>query len=261
MINLDEHRSTTRILDALEIIAQSGKEGFTLTEICQQLEVAKSSMLPILRTLVNRNYLSTDPVSGKYTIGSYAFQIGNAYLETFNPMNEIIKELHNITNVCSETSYFATLKEGEAVYIAMANSSKSVLMAAASAHSLPAYSTGIGKALLMDYSLAELKKLYPKGLRPLTSKTITDFNELVSQAEHARSCGFSCETEESTQSICSLAVPLRKSGTIIAAISVTIPVSHYTPEKKELILHLLKNARQHLEHIFQRVNVNFDFND
>lgn len=258
MATSNEHRSTTRVLDALELIAQGGKGGYTLTEICQQLDVAKSSMLPILHTLVHRHYLSTDALSGKYTIGSYAFQIGNAYLENFDTMNEITKELQNITNVCSETSYFATLKDGEAFYIAKADSSESIRMVAAVGHSLPAYSTGIGKALLTDYSLTDLKKLYPKGLRSLTPKTITDFNELAAQLEEARSCGYSCETEESTQYIRCLAVPLRKNGTIIAAISVAIPVFRYTSEKEALILQLLKNAKQRLEHIFQSINVNFD---
>ncbi|MBD5395055.1 MAG: IclR family transcriptional regulator [Lachnospiraceae bacterium] len=258
MATSNEHRSTTRVLDALELIAQGGKSGYTLTEICQQLDVAKSSMLPILHTLVHRHYLSTDSVSGKYTIGSYAFQIGNAYLENFDTMSEITKELHNITNVCSETSYFATLKDGEAFYIAKADSSESIRMVAAIGHSLPAYSTGIGKALLTDYSLADLKKLYPQGLRSLTPKTITDFNELAAQLKKSRSCGFSCEIEESTQYIRCLAVPLRKNGTVIAAISVAIPVFRYTSEKEDLILHLLENSKQRLEHIFQSINVNFD---
>ncbi len=258
MASLNEHRSTARALDALELIAQGGKAGYTLTEACQHLDVAKSSMLPILHTLVGRGYLSLDTVSGKYTIGSYVFQIGNAYLENFDAIDEIIKELHNITNVCSETSYFATLKGGDAFYIAKADSPESIRMVAAVGHSLPAYSTGIGKALLTDYSMADLKKLYPNGLRPLTPKTVTDIKELAAQLEASRSCGYAQETEESTQYIRCLAVPLRKGGKVIAAISVAIPVFRFSAEKEELILHLLKNSKQRLEHIFQSVDVNFE---
>ncbi|MDE5910465.1 MAG: IclR family transcriptional regulator [Lachnospiraceae bacterium] len=258
MANSNEHRSTTRVLDALELIAESGKDGFDLTEICQQMDMAKNSVLPILRTLVHRHYLSIDPVSGKYTIGSYAFQIGNAYLENFDTMKEIKRELQNITNACSETSHFATLKSGNAFYIAKADSPESIRMAAAVGLGLPAYSTGIGKALLTDCTLDDLMKLYPKGLRPLTPKTITDFDALAAQLNQAHSCGFSCEIEECEQNIRCLAVPLRKNGTIIAAISVAIPVYRYTPGKEELILYLLKNSKQRLEYIFQSINVSID---
>lgn len=255
-----KHRPTTRVLDVLELIAQSGKDGYALAEICQQMDVAKKNMLPILHTLVHRHYLSIDSVSGKYTIGSNAFQIGNAYLANIDITQEIKRELQNITNVCSETSYFAILKNGEAFYIAKTASAGSIRMAAAVGHSLPAYSTGIGKALLTDYSLTDLKTLYPNGLRPLTPNTITDFDELAAQLEHARSCGFSYEIEEAMQHIRCLAVPVRRNGAIIAAISVAVPVSQYTPEKEELILYLLKNAKQRLEHIFHGTNINFGLN-
>ncbi len=37
-----EHRSTARVLDALSRISESGKTGYSLTEICQLLDVPKA---------------------------------------------------------------------------------------------------------------------------------------------------------------------------------------------------------------------------
>lgn len=253
-----EHRSTARVLDTLAYIACGGRRGYTLTEICRQLDAPKSSMVPILHTLAERHYLSMDPESGRYTIGAAAFQIGNAYLENFDAMNEISRELQSITDVCSETSWFATLRGGEAFYIAKADSPEPIRMVAAVGHSLPAYSTGIGKALLADHSVSDLHRLYPQGLRPLTPATITDFDILADQLAEVRETGFSHETEESSQYIRCLAVPLRKNGAILAAISVAVPVFRYTDEKEALIRLLLKNAKQRLEQTFQKVNVSFD---
>ena len=41
--------------------------------------------------------------------------------------------------------------------------------------------TGVGKALLADYQLPQLKALYYDGLYPLTEHTITDFRLLADQ--------------------------------------------------------------------------------
>lgn len=251
------HRSTSRVLDALELISESGKGGYTLTEICQIMDVPKSSMFPILHTLEKRHYLSANSVSGKYTIGPSAFQLGNAYLENFDMLREIQTELQNITNVCAEASYFATLKGGEAFYLAKADSPEPIRMVASLGNGLPAYSTGIGKALLMDHTLSDLKRLYPDGLQPLTEHTVTDFRILCEQLQEAHETGFCYEVEESNQYIRCFAVPLRKNGAIIAAVSVAIPVFRYTEEKEDFIKHLLKNAQKRLECLFQNVTIDF----
>ena len=142
MSNSTEHRSTTRVLDALELVAGGGRDGYTLTELCQRLDVPKSSMFPILHTLCERGYLTLHPDSGRYTTGPSALRLGNAYLENIDALDEITKELRTITAACSETSYFATLKGGNAFYLAKADSPEPIRMVAAIGHSLPAYSTG-----------------------------------------------------------------------------------------------------------------------
>ncbi len=55
----------------------------------------------------------------------------------------------------------------------------------------------VGKALLTDYSLADLKKLYPVGLCLRMPNTVTDMRELAAQLEALRACGYACEAEAS----------------------------------------------------------------
>lgn len=52
---------------------------------------------------------------------------------------------------------------------------------------LAAYGTGIGKALLRDFTLEQLRETYPDGLRPLTAHTVTDFSELYRQLQEDQS--------------------------------------------------------------------------
>ena len=53
----DAHRSLARALDILELCSLNGS-GYTLTQLSQQLGIAKGSISPLLHTLRDRGYLT-----------------------------------------------------------------------------------------------------------------------------------------------------------------------------------------------------------
>ncbi len=258
MSEKSEHRSTSRVLDILELISTGSSQGYTLTEIASKIDAPKSSLFPILHTLLDRNYLSLDGNTGRYAIGMTAYQVGCSYLNNFNIMNEVAHELQNITNVCTEASHFAVLNNGNTVYLAKIDSPEPIRMISSVGRSIPAYGTGLGKALLMDHSLNELRRLYPDGLKALTEHTITDYELLYRQLKEAHQCGFAYEEEESNLFIRCIAVPLRQNNQIVAAISVAIPTFRYTLEKAELIQRLLQNSKNRIEAILKTIQVDFN---
>jgi DNA-binding IclR family transcriptional regulator len=260
MEDKNEHRSTGRVLDVLELIA-SGGGGYTLTEICTAIDAPKSSMFPIIRTLLERDYLTQDTETAKYSIGPMAFQVGNAFLNQFSVSRQIENEMKNIVAICSETCHFATLVGGDVLYLIKIDSPEPIRMISSVGKRLPAYGTGLGKALLMDHTLQEIKRLYPDGLKRLTERTITDFNELEKQLVQARAEGVAYESEESNRYIRCVAAPIRREGRIIAAISVAIPTFRYTEEKGELIRQLLINAKTMIEKWFRTVSPDFGSED
>lgn len=250
------HRSTSRILDVLELISENAN-GYSLTEICEAIDAPKSSMSPILHTLLDREFLSFDKDKKKYYIARMAFQVGNSYLENLDIIDEIEKELQNIVNVCEETAHFGILVDGDVFYLKKIDSPKSIRMISTVGKKIPAYGTAIGKSLLIDYSLSDLKKLYPDGLHALTESTITDLNILEKQLKKARIEGFTYEIEESNQYIRCISMPLRNKEKVIAGLSVAIPVFRYTEEKATLIENLLSNAKDKIETILKNVDTNF----
>lgn len=249
------HRVTERILDVLEIIS-SNSDGYTLTEICMKIDAPKSSMSPILHTLVQRQFLFIDNHL-HYKIDLMAFKIGNRYLENFNFMDEVQNALQNIVNICAETCHFAILIDGDVFYLKKIDSPEHIRMVSTIGKRIPAYGTALGKALLIDYSKRELQKLYPNGLKSLTEHTITDFTVLEDQLNMAQTEGFTYEIEESNQYIRCISVPIRKNHVIVAAISVAIPTFRYDEEKASLVKTLLVNSKNKLEKILQPLDVDF----
>lgn len=250
------HRSLARALDILELCGTCSI-GFTLSQLSQQLHVPKSSIFPLVHTLQARNYLIFDPVTGRYRIGGMALQVGNCYLAGDTALCEIQRIMQELVDLYDVTCFLGKLKGGDVLYLKKVQSPDKFQMVAIEGRTLPAYSTGLGKALLMDHTLPMLKTLYYDGLYPLTPHTITDFYTLSNQLAQMRTEGFAHEEEESTPQVRCYAVPIRKDGRILAALSAAFPTSAYSQEKATKICSSLKRAQNNIEHLIRDVEPPF----
>ena len=145
----DAHRSLARALDILELCSQNGV-GYTLTQLSQQLGIAKGSISPLLHTLQDRGYLTLDEQDHHYRIGRMAFRIGNTYLDEASALREIHRLMKDIVAVCHETCHLGCLKNGDVYYLKKVESTLYSHTVSVEGRSLPAYATGVGKALLAE---------------------------------------------------------------------------------------------------------------
>lgn len=242
-----QHRSTARVLDILELVA-ANPSAYTQSDICRILEAPKSSLFPILHTLTDRHFLALDE-GARYRVGAAAYGVGASYLSGLNILEEAEKLLREITGTCMETSHFAVLADGDVLYLKKVDSPEPIRMTSQVGVRIPAYATALGKALLADYDMEQLKKLYHNHLEALTPHTITDFETLEGQLLEVHRQGYAFEMEESTPYIRCFAVPVRKNGQIAAAVSVAVPIFRYTDEKGRLILQLLQEVRTRIENL------------
>ena len=251
-----DHRSTVRVLEILQLVAQS-HDGYTLSQLAEKLEAPKSSLSPIVKTLRDRHFLRYSGDSLHYKIGPAAFQVGMQFVNRTNMLQLVEREMDHIASRCLETVFFAILDGGSVVYLQKKDSPQAIRMIANVGLSLPAYGTGIGKALLIDHSLAALKAAYPGGLTPLTPDTITDFQALHKQLTEFKKDDISYECEESNKDIRCVGAALRRGGKIIAALSVAIPIFRCDEEKLKLSRELLLQSKKSLEMIFRDTDVDF----
>lgn len=249
------HQPTLRVLQVLQSIASEGN-GKRLTDLSRELDIPKSTLLPILQTLCAQQYLTQDE-SGRYGAGTSLFSLGAAFAGKFPILPYVHQVLESLVQQLGETCYFGVLDGGHVLYLEKADSPQPLRMLTTVGRRLPAYATGIGKALLMETDPIQLTRLYPEPLVPLTEHTITDLTQLSIQLRLARLDGYAWESEESTPHVRCFAVPIRKHGVIIAAISVTIPLFRYDEGQKELILEKLKAASKQIQLTIEQTNAHF----
>lgn len=246
----EPHRATQRVIEILQCVAQDTAQGLTLTDLAGMLQAPKSSLFPIVHTLCEMGMLSLDKSTSRYSIGFKAYEVGNVYVRRGGLAADIQAEMHDIVAQCGETCLFAQLVGGDVFYLFKVDSTEAVRTVVSPGQRLPAYATGIGKALLAGKSKEEIQALYPQGLIALTSHTITDVDRLYYQLEEIERNGLAFECEESTPYIRCVAVPLRKDGHVRAAMSIAVPIFRYNPEKEAQVIRLLREAQIKIESLF-----------
>lgn len=233
-----EHKPTLRTLSILEFIS-AGDRSYSLSEISRALGISPSTLFPIIHTLREKKYLNFDKKTQTYSLGLRLFEIGSR-IQNSHAYNAIMDIINEVVEKCDETCHFGVLDHGDVLYLAKADSTNPIRMFSKIGKRMPAYGTAIGKALLKQFTFEELKALYPEGLKPLTANTINCFDELYRQI--CSSDIFMYENEESNDSIRCIAIPLYQEKTVVAALSVAIPVYRYEEKKAREIERTLKEA-------------------
>lgn len=249
------HQPTFRVLQVLEQIARKDTSQ-RLTDISRELGIPKSTLLPILQTLCQQKYLAQDDL-GRYSAGVSLFSLGTSFSGSFPVLEYARQQLDSLVEKLGETCFFGTLDGGHVLYLEKVESPQPLRMLTSVGRHLPAYATGIGKALLCDHSPQQLQALYPQELTALTEHTVTDLSQLSDQLRQMRQAGYTWECEESTPHVRCFAVPIRKHGAIVAAISVTIPLFRYNEEDRPKIIHAIQAAAAQMSTVFEQTNAHF----
>ena len=247
-----QHRATARVLDILESLSGS-EEGLTLTELSQALDAPKSSLFPIVHTLEERRYLRQDDGTGRYTMGPRALVLGAAFSADrgLAPITQVMKE---VASKCQETCQMGILDQDRVLYVAREDAPQPIRLISWVGTRLPANATAVGKALLSGLTNEEVRALYAGGLPRLTEQTITDVETLLAQLEAVRRGELAMEREESTDQLACWAAPLRRKGTVFAALSISVPLFRCREEKIELVRRSLLTAQAEIEKLAETRN-------
>lgn len=252
-----EHRPTKRVLDILELLS-SHPEGLTLTEISDKIKSPISTIYPIVHTMSERKFLYADKNTSKYSIGISSYGVGISYANNTNVFKFIKIQMQHIVNQAREICQLGVLDKNEVFYIAKVESEEPIRLVSSVGKKLPAYCTAIGKSLLCNKDLNELKKLYPEGLKSYTEYTVASFDELYEQTSKIKVDGFTSEFGELNDYQHCVAVPLFNNKKVVAALSVSIPAFRASAEKIELTKKLLLEVRLEIEKYFAENHVNTD---
>jgi DNA-binding IclR family transcriptional regulator len=232
-----------RALRTLFRVGEAGPRGLSLAECALSLGYSKPTVHRILRTLLARGFLRHDEERGIYMLGVTNLRLGMTFLEQLDLRAEALPILREVGRRSGETVHLGVLDRSDVVYIEKVESTHAVRMFSQIGHTMPAYSTGIGKAILASLSFEELDDALPKRLEARTPATITDRKELLAHLAETRERGYSIDDVENEDGIRCVGAPVfDHTGTVCAGISIAGPVSRLTRERTPELGELVREA-------------------
>jgi DNA-binding IclR family transcriptional regulator len=233
-------KSADRTLEILEALAASGRR--TLGELSRALNIPKSSLHGILRTMAQRGWVETDPTGTRFGLGVRALQVGSAYLDADDVVGLLGSVLDDLAAAFGETVHLGRLDGPFVVYVAKRESVHPLRLYSAIGRRLPAHATALGKALLAERTPEDLEARLPVPLPRLTKHTIVEPERLADELAGIRARGYAIDREENTDGIVCVAraVPVREPAT--DAISLSVPAARMDDERIELMATALARA-------------------
>lgn len=217
------NRTVERAFSILQLIA-SRKDGITLQEIANEMDMAKSSAFVIVQTLLKLNYISTvQNNEKKYCLGIEIFSLGMKYLAGTNLVEQCSLVLPKLAEKYNKTAFVGVLKGTDVVYVYKYVAPNAKLATCELGSRKEAYATSLGKAaiaFLPDNERMDLiNKIY---FKKYTEKTIASKEDFIEEMRKTKERGYSIEKGELEKITSCCGAPIFDySGKVVAAVSLS----------------------------------------
>ncbi len=217
-------KSADRVLAILGFVADSQPVRFS--QLLSEFNLPRSSAHGLLQTMVARGWLEHDPETRSYSLGLRAWQIGQRYVGHLDLATLARPEMDRLAAAVGETVQMARLDGMENIYIAISEAPRPIRLASSVGVRLPAYATGLGKALLAQLPPEQVRARFEEIDRiKFTDRTIVDVDEFMNVLEEVRRNGYARDDEEYLPGTCCVAVPVMVDSKMVISMSITAPTS------------------------------------
>ncbi|AQV97112.1 IclR family transcriptional regulator [Cupriavidus necator] len=234
----------------LRLLAEFSSRERTLSaaELARRLKVPRSTVFRLLATLEMMGFVERTDGGREFRLGMAVLRLGFDYLASLE-LTELGRPL--LDRLRDEIHYPCNLvvRDGRSiVYVAKSVASRPFASTVNVGTRLPAHATVLGRVLLEDLSLAELRALYPEErLEVYSENTPRTVEELYEMVQRDRQRGYVLHEGFFEASISTIAAPVRdRSGKVVAALGATIPASRIDPDQLDNVVEQVRRAAAEL---------------
>lgn len=205
---------------ALDVLSAFRPNDLSLSpaELAKRASLSKATGHRIIRDMVDLGFL--ERTDGGVRLGLRMFEIGQLVPRQRDLRSAALPYMHDLREATRATVHLAVLDGTDVLYLDILGQDDD--LPSRIGGRLPAYATGVGKAMLAFAPPYILEAVFEGPLERFSPGTITDRAELEKELEQARSWGVAYDREESTVGIVCAAAPLlSKDRALLGGLSVT----------------------------------------
>ncbi|QFZ22361.1 IclR family transcriptional regulator [Saccharothrix syringae] len=209
---------------ALTLVGELATGPKTLDELSGVIEVHKSTVLRLLRTLEAHRFVQREGVH-HYRLGTALFDLAHRALEERDVRRSAEAALRELNNRTGYTVHLASYEGGEVIYIDKYDSTHPMRMYSRIGRRAPLHCTAVAKVLLADLPEPRRREVARAiDYVPLTANTITAPEAYLAELERVRAAGYAVDNAEHEDFIHCIAAPVRGArGEVVAAVSMSVP--------------------------------------
>jgi DNA-binding IclR family transcriptional regulator len=236
----------TSLLKGLKLLSlfRSERAEWGVTEISVALKVAKSTVSRIAHTLEAEGFLTRSANRERFRLGIRLWELGCVALDENSGFQEKARAcLEALVAASDESAQAAILDRLEVVYVDKVDAPQSLRPYTCLGARFPAHCTATGRALLAFAPDREVSTLIKKGLRRYTERTVVEGAKLRAELARIRSQGYAVNRGEWRSDIGGIAAPVSdRTGVVIGAIGITVPLSRFPKNPSLIIKQVVKAA-------------------
>lgn len=235
----------------LKVLLEFNRQNMALTapELAKRLDLPRTTVFRLLSTLEAMGFVTRQ--GNEYRLGMAVLRLGFEFLASLE-LTELGQPILN--RLSQDIGYSCNLvvrDERSIVYVAKVTPPSILSSSVNVGARLPAHATVLGRILLEDLSLAELKALYPEDELPgYSSSTPRNAEQLHSMLQQDIQQGYALSEGFYESSISTIAAPVRnREGKVIAALGATIPSGHIDDELLQPLVDKVRGSASELSRL------------
>jgi DNA-binding IclR family transcriptional regulator len=229
----------------------SKDRALSAAELARRLQVPRSTVFRLLTTLEMLGFVERAEGGRDFRLGMAVLRLGFEYLASLE-LTELGRPL--LERLRDDIGYPCNLvvRDGRSiVYVAKAVSPRPFASTVNVGTRFPAHATVLGRVLLEDLSLDELRALYPEPrLEAFSERTPASVELLYELVQHDRERGYVLHEGFFESSISTIAAPVRdRTRKVVAALGATIPAAHIDPAQLDTMVEKVRETAGELSRL------------
>lgn len=223
-------KSVERSLRLVEAVQR--RDGATLTELADELDVAKSTVHNHLLTLERRGYLVREDAT--FHVGYQFLDHGGFARERLPGYRFVRSTLRDLADGTGERCQFVARQGGEGFVLYQTRGADAVETQFRIGSHGPLHSFPGGKAILAQLPVERISRIVEEnGLTAATAATITDPGDLFTELERTTERGVAVNEGEHSVGLSGLSVPVESESEVLGALCLVGPTHRLSDETTE----------------------------
>ena len=239
-------QSVDRAFKILDLFNELTPE-LKISEISLKLDLNKSTVHSLLKTLKEHDYIRQNPDSGKYSLGMKLVERSNFLMNSMDIRTMAKPSLVELSVDTGLAVHLVILDDKTGVYIDKVESPNAIIGYSRVGRRVPVHSSAVGKVLVAYQSLDKQETILKDyNYEKFTEKTLTSHRAFLEELAKVQELGYAVDAEENEPGITCIAVPIYDhDAKVAAAISISAPSTRFSGEQIHPVVARLTSRPQY----------------